>query len=1391
MTPHWRRHLPESSPHIPVGIVTGTLIRILLAALLTVGAMASAFAQARPQIVWMRGANAGGVSQIALSPDGQNFAVCGHDGTTKIRRISDGMLLETLVDYPGTLQSLQTSAPAVTSIAYTPDGTKIVTGSTGSVIQLWDLSTGLSIHTWIAPASVNSVAVSPDGKTLAAAMTTHDILLWNLADFSSAGTLGGHTSSVNALAFSPDSKRLASASSDGTVRIWDVATTVQVWSLTDGSSVGSVAFAADNVTVCSGDTNGDIKVWNTTTGGAARRTITGASGGFGSQSVALAISHDSTRVTAGFAQRDTKLHSWNISTGVSVGAPDTTFPIYALAYSSDGSQVYVSDNADNVSVWNASGLTAAGTIPPPFPGSVGTVAINSAGTTLATGSTDGLVKFWNPLTGALTKTVAPTSATQINTITFSRDGAQLAISGLIPGSFGNSTGIVWIYKLSDSTFRQITLSANSLAFSADGALLAAAVGNTINIYNSANFALVHTISVGSTVDSIVISPDGTKLASGSDDGKTRIYDFATYNLLQTLSNHPNRSVRAVSFSPDNLSLVDACDDMTSVLSRVADGMTLHTFTHTATVETAVFSPDGKQVTTGDIDRHLKIWNASSGSLLYDYVLETGSIASGNSATGVTDVVYAPDGKLLAYGRSDATVAVAANPLFVPLITGLTLNPTSVVGGTSTTGTVTLNSTTLAGGAVVSLSSDNLGVASLPFATVTVPQGSATATFTVNTSGVSSTSVANITASLSGSSASAALTVTPATLSGLTVSPTSVRGGQNSTGTVSFTGPAPAGGTVVTLASNNANASVPASVKVAAGSSSATFSITTSVVGVQNMATISATFGTTAQANLTITPPIVTALSTSPANLKGGLGSTGTVTISDPAPSGGILVLLSSNNIPVASTVASVTVAAGATTATFAITTHTVSAITGVTFTGTFNGSSQTTVLTVTPPTLTSLTLSPASVKGSKTSTGTVTLSDPAPSDGVVVTLASGNAAVTLPALVTVASGSATATFTANTTPVPADTDVTLTASFNNQNQTAVLTVQAPSLVSLVLNPASVRALNFSSGTVTLDVPAPSAGTTVSLNSQNTTEATVPASVKVSAGQTTATYPVASRRVTQNTTVTLTATLSGIVKSADLAITPHLPFDFDNDGYNDLVFQTNNTGLIAVWFMNGLSVLGGSTVDTLPQAGWKVVGVGDFDHSGTPDLVLQNQTSGRVVIWYLNGTTLLGGEETSFPPGADYKVVGVADFNNDGWPDLLFQNQTNGQIVVWFMNGSQVVGGAVLPTQPFAGYKVVGVGDFNKDGQPDILFQNEANNQVVVWYMNGIAFSGGGAISYFPPSVWQVKGVADYNNDGWPDIVFQNSSTRQVITWFMNGLTVTGGDLITTQPPSPYLLVGPH
>jgi len=287
------------------------------------------------------------------------------------------------------------------------------------------------------------------------------------------------------------------------------------------------------------------------------------------------------------------------------------------------------------------------------------------------------------------------------------------------------------------------------------------------------------------------------------------------------------------------------------------------------------------------------------------------------------------------------------------------------------------------------------------------------------------------------------------LSSLSLSSTSVTGGNSSSGTVTLSGAAPTGGATVALSSSNtAAATVPSSVTIAAGATSATFSVSTSAVAASTTVTISGTYsGATRSASLTVTPaspppPTLSSVSLNPTSVTGGNSSTGTVTLSGAAPTGGVTVALSSSN-GAASVPSSVTVAAGATSATFTVSTSAVASSTTVTISATYSGATRSASLTVTPappppPTVSSLTLNPANVFGGQSSTGTVTLTGPAPAGGAQVFLSSSNSAARVPSSVIVPAGATSATFTVNTSFVLISTSATISASYNGTTRTATL-----------------------------------------------------------------------------------------------------------------------------------------------------------------------------------------------------------------------------------------------------------------------------------------------------------------------------------------------------------------
>lgn len=478
---------------------------------------------------------------------------------------------------------------------------------------------------------------------------------------------------------------------------------------------------------------------------------------------------------------------------------------------------------------------------------------------------------------------------------------------------------------------------------------------------------------------------------------------------------------------------------------------------------------------------------------------------------------------------------------------------SLFSGQEIEGSIQLSSAAPAGGAVVNLTSNPASGASHP-ASVTVPAGAAFATFRLFAGEVSQPTPVTLTGTLGSSSASFLFTVNPTTVKRLSFCCDST-GGLPAAAHLEFTGEVPTGGLTVALSSSSPLANPPNTVTAAAGAFSLPISIPTSEVTATTTVTISATLnGTTVTAPLRLypqQPPTSLVLDRSETN--GTAGANGTVRIAT-GQNHEVLMKITSSNPAIARPQPYAQIPFLGTVGPFNIATEPPATSTDVTISATGAGVTLTTTLTVHPvggptggPSISTLGLSPSTVTGGNTSTGTVSLSAPAPSGGASVSLSSGNAAAaTVPAGVTVPAGATSATFAVTSKNVTASTSVQITGVYGGVARGAALTVTpatappAPTASAVSLSPGTVTSGATSTGTVTLTSAAPSGGAAVTLASSNTGVATVPASVTVAAGATSATFSVTSRSVTSTSTSTISASYGGATRTAVLTVNPPAP-----------------------------------------------------------------------------------------------------------------------------------------------------------------------------------------------------------------------------------------------------------
>ena len=207
-----------------------------------------------------------GMHSMALSPDGNILASGSEDTTIRLWDMRTGAHKKTLNGH----------TDRVYSVAFSPDGKTLASGSDDNTVRLWRVDTGETERILVGHAGefegvdngpssvegVKSVAFSPDGKTLASGGGDNVIHLSDIGTGKRKMTLVGHTHWVFSLAFSPDGKTLASGSVDSDIRLWDPHTGKHKKTLTGhGDWVRSIAFSLDGKTLVSGSDDGSVLLW--------------------------------------------------------------------------------------------------------------------------------------------------------------------------------------------------------------------------------------------------------------------------------------------------------------------------------------------------------------------------------------------------------------------------------------------------------------------------------------------------------------------------------------------------------------------------------------------------------------------------------------------------------------------------------------------------------------------------------------------------------------------------------------------------------------------------------------------------------------------------------------------------------------------------------------------------------------------------------------------------------------------------------------------------------------------------------------------------------------------------------------------------------------------------
>jgi WD40 repeat protein len=475
-----------------------------------------------------------GIQSVIFSPNGKTIVSAGQDKSIKFWDLKGKRLKQILGCKPQ--EELKTQQPCpghngmVMSLAFSPDGKQLISGSDDTTTKIWK-SDGTLIKTLQSQkGTIRSIQFSQDknSQTFATASDDSTINLWSY-DGILLKILKGHVGPVYGVAFTPDSRGLISGGSDKKLRFWhlDQSLIKAVRAHQDG--VNSISFSADGQWIASSGGDRTIKLWNRTgtlqpkpleldrctpiknpclEGMKVIRSVK-----FASNSKILASANDEGKVKL-WNLKGKRIKEWVAHSGHSV---------FGISFSPDGTVLATSGN-DFVKIWKLDGHL----IKPFRVEEVRRVRFSPDGQMIATTSKDPIIRLWRR-DGTFSKNLIG-HVDVVTDVSFSPDGKTLASVGY------DNTVRLWsregklLNSFEDKTTGQTTAHTDwvqSVSFSPDGKFVVSASNDkTIKLWRI-NGRLVKTfIGHSSPVFDVKFSPDGQSLASAGVDTTIRIWRIA-------------------------------------------------------------------------------------------------------------------------------------------------------------------------------------------------------------------------------------------------------------------------------------------------------------------------------------------------------------------------------------------------------------------------------------------------------------------------------------------------------------------------------------------------------------------------------------------------------------------------------------------------------------------------------------------------------------------------------------------------------------------------------------------------------------------------------------------------------------------------------------------------